>query len=377
MSPLLQKQVEQVVHQRVLQLDRQRQLHGELQVAAVVANVTSGEVLALVGDRNPRFAGFNRALDAARPIGSLMKPVVYLSALRQREKYNWLSAVADENITLQAKDGSTWSPKNYDGEYHGNVSLVTALTQSYNLATVRLGIDVGFPEINDSLKRLGVKHEIPPYPAILLGATELTPFETAQMYQTMAANGFRSSLRAIREVLDASGQPLRRYPIQVEQALDSNLVQTLNSGLVQVIEHGTASRIRSRLPKDLFYAGKTGTTNDTRDSWFAGFSAAHLGVVWLGTDDNQPTGLTGSSGALSLWGEIFGKLSTTGLTFDESDELELHWVDPVAMKRSGPGCDNAILLAFLPGTAPQESVDCAGSTSGVKKTINWFKNLFR
>jgi penicillin-binding protein 1B len=377
MSPLLQKQVEQVVSQRVLQLDRQRQLHGELQAAAIIANVTSGEVLALVGDRNPRFAGFNRALDAARPIGSLMKPVVYLSALRQKDKYNWLSSIADESLNLQAKDGSTWSPKNYDGEFHGNVSLITALTQSYNLATVRLGLDVGFPAINDSLKRLGIKHDIPPYPAILLGATELTPFETAQMYQTLAANGFRSSLRAIREVLDAGGQPLRRYPIQVEQALDSDLVQTLNSGLIQVIERGTASRIRGRLPKDMFYAGKTGTTNDTRDSWFAGYSAAHLGVVWLGTDDNQPTGLTGSSGALSLWGEIFDKLTTSGLSFDESGELELLWVDPVAMKRSGRECDNAILLAFLPGTAPQESVGCAKNTDGVNKTINWFKNLFR
>ena len=194
----------------------------------------------------------------------------------------------------------------------------------------------------------------------------------------VGANGFRSPLRAIREVLDSNGQPLRRYPIQVEQAFDNNLVQALNSGLVQVIEHGTARVARPRLPDDLLYAGKTGTTNDTRDSWFAGFSASHLGVVWLGTDDNQPTGLTGSSGALSLWGDIFGTLTTTGLVFDASDELELHWIDPVAMKLSNESCDDAMLLAFLPGTAPTERIDCTGNNGGnVNKTLNWFKRLFR
>lgn len=378
MSPLLQKEIEQTVEQRVNQLDKQRQLHGQLQSAAIITNVTSGEVLAMVGDRNPRFDGFNRALDAARPIGSLMKPVIYLSALKRKQQYNWLTSILDDEISLKAKDGNIWSPKNYDGESHGDVPLIAAMTQSYNQATVRLGLEVGFPAINDTLLRLGIKRDIPPYPAILLGATEMTPFEVAQLYQTIAANGFRSPVRAIREVLDSKGQPLRRYPIQVEQAFDSNLVQTLNSGLAQVIEQGTARSVRSRLPGDMLFGGKTGTTNDTRDSWFAGFSASHLGVVWLGTDDNLPTGLSGSSGALSLWGDIFVRLSTNGLSFDASEELEFHWVDPVARKLSEQGCDGAMILAFLPGTAPTEKVECASGARGkIDKTINWFKSLFR
>ncbi len=378
LAPVLQQDVERAVKQRIKQLDAQRQLHGQLQTAAIITNATSGEVLALVSDRNPRFSGFNRVLDASRPIGSLMKPIVYLSALKRPEQYNWLSVINDGDINLQSRDGKVWSPKNYDGESHGNVSLITAMSKSYNQATVRLGLQIGFPAINDTLKRLGSKRDIPAYPSILLGATEMTPFELAQMYQTLAANGFRSPLRAIREVLDSKGQPLRRYPIQVEQAFDANLVQVLNSGLVQVVEYGTARRLRQRLPRDLLVAGKTGTTNDTRDSWFAGFSADHVGVVWMGTDDNKPIGLTGSSGALSLWADIFVKLTTKGITFESSDELELHWVDPEAMKLSDQECDGSMIIAFLPGTSPRETVDCAeGVDDRIEKTINWFRRLFR
>ena len=377
LDPLIQRDVEESVRKRITQLDKQRQLHGSLQTAVIVASVTSGEINALVGDADPWFAGYNRALDATRQIGSLMKPVVYLSALKHKDTYNWLTTIDDSSITLQGRDGSTWSPKNYDNESHGEVPLITALSHSYNQATVRLGMQVGFPAINDTLHRLGIARDLPAYPAMLLGAVEMTPMEVLQMYQTFAANGFRSSLRAIREVLDAHGQPLRHYPIQVQQAFNSNLVQVLNSGLVQVVEQGTARSLRARLAPGLKVAGKTGTTDDTRDSWFAGFDAAHVTVVWMGTDDNKPTGLTGSSGALLLWGDIYTQLVPASLSFDNSDELAVHWVDLASRSLTDEQCASAVQLAFLPGTAPTQSINCTtGIRSRIENTVNWFKGLF-
>ena len=377
LDPLIQDDVETAVRKRTAQLDRQRQLHGDLQTAAIVASVTSGEINALVSDADPWFAGFNRALDASRQIGSLMKPVVYLSALKHKDSYNWLTTIDDSSITLKGGDGSTWSPKNYDNESHGEVPLITALSHSYNQATVRLGMQVGFPAINDSLHRLGIERDIPAYPAMLLGATEMTPMEVLQMYQTMAANGFRSPLRAIREVLGPGGQPLRHYPIQVQQAFNADLMQVLNSGLVQVVDQGTARSLRARLDPAVKVAGKTGTTDDTRDSWFAGFDAAHVAVVWMGADDNKPTGLSGSSGALPLWGDIYTQLVPVSLAFDNSDELAVHWVDLKTRAITEAQCPDAIQLAFLPGTAPTETINCTtGIRSKIENTVNWFKGLF-
>lgn len=378
LNPLVQRDVEQAVRHRTAQLDRQRHLHGKLQAAAIVASVTSGEINALVGDADPLFAGYNRALDASRQIGSLMKPVIYLTALEDKDKYNWLTPIDDSRITLKGRDGSTWSPDNYDHESHGVVPLITALSHSYNQATVRLGMQVGFPAINDSLHRLGLERQLPAYPAMLLGASTMTPMEVLQMYQTMASGGFRSHLRTIREVLGPDGQPLRHYPLQVQQAFNANLVQVLDSGLVQVVEQGTARSLRSRLAPGVEVAGKTGTTDDTRDSWFAGFDAAHVAVVWMGTDDNQATGLTGSSGALLVWGDIFTRMLPVSLAFDNSDGLAVHWVDLKSRSLTEARCPGAVRLAFLPGTAPTESVNCTtGIRSTIEHTVNWFKGLFR
>jgi penicillin-binding protein 1B len=383
MNPVIQLEVEQSVKKRVATLARQRKLGDKLQSAAVIANSTSAEVVAMVGDRNPRFAGFNRALDASRPIGSLIKPVVYLAALTEAERYNWSSKIEDKTISLKARDESIWTPMNYDRKSHGEVTLITAMIRSYNQATVRLGLDVGFSAINDTYKKLGGPNDLPPYPAILLGAQNLTPFEVTQIYQTLAANGFRSPLRSIREVLDVDDQPLRRYPIQVKQSIDSDLVNVINSGLIQVTKLGTAKSMSSRLPQDMHVAGKTGTTNDTRDSWFAGFSGSHVGVVWLGTDSNLSTGLTGSSGALQLWGDIFAGMHTRSLALEKTDGIEIQWIDPESGLLSRETCANSMQLAYLTGTAPKEQGKCDsnGAQPGIRgrldRTIEWFKRIFK
>jgi len=282
-DPYIQKIAEQAVKEKIKQLDNNKNLHGKLQGAVIVTNTNNADVLAIVGDKQPTYAGFNRALDAKRPVGSLIKPAVYLTALQQKDQYSLVSLIEDKSITLKSQGGTLWSPRNYSGESHGEIPLYKALTSSYNQATVRLGLSLGFESIVVTLRNLGVQREIPPYPSMLLGAVTMTPFEITQMYQTLSGEGFITPLHTIRKVLTAKGEPLKHYPVKIKQGVDETSVRIINSALHEVTRQGTARSLRWRLPKNLKVAGKTGTTNDTRDSWFAGFSGEHLIVTWLGT----------------------------------------------------------------------------------------------
>jgi len=283
-DPYIQKIAEQAVKEKIKQLDNNKNLHGKLQGAVIVTNTNNADVLAIVGDKQPTYAGFNRALDAKRPVGSLIKPAVYLTALQQKDQYSLVSLIEDKSITLKSQGGTLWSPRNYSGESHGEIPLYKALTSSYNQATVRLGLSLGFESIVVTLRNLGVQREIPPYPSMLLGAVTMTPFEITQMYQTLSGEGFITPLHTIRKVLTAKGEPLKHYPVKIKQGVDETSVRIINSALHEVTRQGTARSLRWRLPKNLKVAGKTGTTNDTRDSWFAGFSGEHLIVTWLGTE---------------------------------------------------------------------------------------------
>ena len=308
LDPLTQEQTETAVRERLAKLDRQRGLPaGTLEAAAVVTSVAQGEVLGLVGGRDTDYAGFNRALDAVRPIGSAIKPVIYLTALAQPERYSLASPIADRPVSIRA-GGELWTPQNYDRRTHGTVPLYQALAKSYNLATVNLGLQLGVGEVATMLQRLGAVRPFHQVPAMLLGSVSLPPVELAQVYQTIAAGGFRAPLRAIRDVLDASGRPLNRYPLAVEPVVDSDAAFLTQWAMRQVVEQGTATWLKQRLPESLEVAGKTGTTNEMRDSWFAGFGADRVVVVWVGRDDNQPMGLSGSSGALRVWGDIVAEI---------------------------------------------------------------------
>ncbi len=359
LDPAIQQQVEKAANQWLSKLDRQRGLEGKLQTAVVLTDTSSGEVLALLGDRNPKYAGFNRALDASRPVGSLIKPAVYLTALENNQKrYTLASLIEDTPLTLRGPNGSNWSPRNYDGKSHGTVPLVTALMRSYNQATVRLGMSLGFEAIAETLKRLGVKQAIPVYPSMLLGAVNLTPYEVTGMYQTFAANGFNSPLRAVREVLAADGSALKRFPVMVQQAFDRESIEMMNRALNAVTHVGTARSLQALLPEGLEVAGKTGTTNDLRDSWFAGYSGSQLAVVWLGRDDNQPLGLSGASGALKLWAGFMRNIDTQSLSLSELPSLEYEWIDFRNGRLSAEDCESVLYLPFRHGSAPTEQAEC-------------------
>ena len=308
-----QDSAEQVLRQQLQQMERGRSMKaGTLQAAAIFLQSSTGAVLSLAGDRNAQYAGFNRAMHASRPVGSLIKPFIYYTALTDPQRYSLVSGVNDSEISIRLDDGTSWRPDNYDGRNHGRVSLLEALARSYNRASVRLGWEVGLDRVTATLRKAGVNGDIEPFPALLLGSLELTPLQVSQLYQTLANGGFFVPVNSIREVLDSDGRALRRYALEVRQALQAEAAFLTGYMLVQAVGHGTGRGL-SRIVPGVPLAGKTGTTNGLRDSWFAGFGDDVTGVVWVGRDDNRPTGFTGASGALQIWGNIVRQQHIRGI----------------------------------------------------------------
>ena len=364
LDPWIQQQLDRRIEPTLRALEKaKKQPAGSLQAAMLVVAPQGGEILALAGGRQPGFAGFNRALDALRPIGSLIKPVIYLLALSDPEKYNLLTPLQDQKIALKDKKGRSWRPQNYDHREHGWVPLHRALALSYNLATVRLGLDLGVGRVARLLRRMGVERPVRQLPSLLLGAVELSPLDVAQVYQVLAAGGFRAPLRAIREVTDAQGQPLQRYALEVEPVVPPGPAYLIARNLVEVMRSGTGRSIRRYLPENLEVAGKTGTTDDLRDSWFAGFSADLLGVVWIGRDDNKPMGLTGASGALRLWGKVMQALNPMPLGLLPPESVHYVWVDEKTGYLSAEDCPGSIAMPFLKGSEPKLRSSCLESRS--------------
>lgn len=356
MEPWVQHQAEAALSKHLLAIDPKKNLQG----AVVVASVSSGEVQAVVGDRNPRYPGFNRALDAVRQVGSLIKPAIYLTAL-ERGGYHLASPLEDSSVSYPAGDGSGrfWQPRNFDNESRGQLPFLEALAQSRNQATANLGMDLGVANVLDTVKRLGVNRSLPPYPSMLLGAGGLSPLEIAGLYHTIAAGGFHSPLKAILGVVDHNGQSLSRYPLTVEQRIDAAAIHQLQFALQWVMRNGTGASVYKTLDADVSVAGKTGTTNDYRDSWFAGFNGTRVAAVWVGRDDNGNTGLTGSRGALPVWVRLHHTLKDPGLAPVRPEGVQYHWVDRVSAEASGENCRNSLYMPFPEGWEPQGKAQCA------------------
>ena len=359
LDPRLQAVAENTLINSLPPLEKSQPKARPLQGAAVIVDTQSGEVLAMVGDREPKSIGFNRALNAKRLAGSLIKPVVYLTALEQPDRYTLTTLINDSPLTYTSGN-QRWSPGNYDRRFHGRVTLRDALARSYNIPAVRVGLDLDVINVVNMLKRLGLEQDLKPYPSLLLGAINVSPFEIAQVYETIANEGLRTPLRAIREVTDTSGRPLQYYPMTAVKAVEPGPVYVLTNAMQQVVKSGTAAAMKSKLAPDLNIAGKTGTTDDYRDSWFAGFSGNRLAVVWLGRDDNKPTGLTGGSGALRVWMDLMAGLNLDPLDAAAPADVEKIWVDPRSGLRLSQGCGRGEPLPFVIGSGPKGSASCGG-----------------
>ncbi len=328
-----------------------------VQAAAVVTGAQTGDVLAVVGSKIPGDPGFNRALDARRPIGSTIKPFVYLVALTQPERWNLASLLDDSPVSMRQPDGSTWTPQNDDNQSHGQMPMVDALAKSWNLATIHLGLAVGLPRIKAFLESFGLAG-VNPSPSLLIGALDLAPLQLTQLYQYLAADGHALPLVAVRGVLDGNGRTIKRYQVQGGKGEYQQAVGLTTWAMQQVTEYGTASAIGNSSLASLHAAGKTGTSNDMRDSWFAGFTGEHLAVFWMGRDDNKPTTLFGASGGLRAWRDLFAKLPTRALSAVPGDGVEMVWINPANGKRTESQCQGARQVPVVAGSLSSDTEGC-------------------
>jgi penicillin-binding protein 1B len=331
-----------------------------LQGALIHIDVPTGEIRALVGGRNYETSQFNRALKSKRLVGSLFKPFVYLTAFEpslSNQNITPATQVSDSRFVLKRRWSDDWSPRNYDGRYLGNVTVAYALEQSLNSASVRIGLACGIESILKTARTLGVQTEMEDdNPSILLGAVGIPPIEMAEAYSTIARQGARIAPRSIRFVTDDRGRTLRgageAKPTQVFPQRDVYLLTRVMEG---VVNRGTAGSSRSMGFRKIA-AGKTGTTNDKRDAWFIGFTPQTLALTWVGFDDNDPTGLSGSDAAVPMWTRymIAATAGQPNVDFPPPPGIVMTEVDKSSGGLASPNCPKNMLttLAFKTGTEP-------------------------
>ena len=356
LDPIAQLAADKAVDRKLGELRRNGSKTEDLQGALVSANPETGELVSVVGSGS-EFTGFNRAVDAKRQVGSLLKPIIYMTAL-ESGRYNLASSVDDSPITINLNDGEEWNPKNYDNRDHGYVALTTALSQSYNQAAVRLGMEFGISTFAKQLQRMGVEEKIPPYPSALLGSVNLSPMDMLGVYQIFATGGFRTPIHSIRTVIDDRGRILQRTGLNTQRSIPPESNFLTNYALQQVVSNGTGKRAQS-LGSHLNLAGKTGTTNDYRDAWFAGYSGNYVSVVWVGRDDNKPIGLSGGTGALPIWVDYMKRLKLTPVALPEPEGIEWLWLENNSGKLSNERCANARYLPVMSAHLPEEASSCA------------------
>ncbi len=327
----------------------------ELQAAVIVADYLNGDIQAMVSDRISDYPGFNRVLMAQRSIGSLIKPLLLYGLLHGG--LTLASPVKDQPIRIRQSDGKIWEPRNFDRKLHGEMTLYRAFTRSYNLPFVNLGVNGGLEALALNLASIKLlKHDVV-FPSMLLGASEMSAYEVAQMFQVIANNGYFTPLTTIRRVSDRQQRDLERVPLESHKLFDQASMIQVQRAMIGVAEIGTASYLARRFGETRI-AGKTGSTNDERDSWFAGFSRRLLTVVWLGRDDNKPIGLTGSSGALRVWADIMALQGFESFAVSRDESLKWRRINPRDGGLLRQSCEIGVLLPFVKGRLPDKNSVC-------------------
>ncbi|MBY8000889.1 penicillin-binding protein 1B [Vibrio fluvialis] len=369
LDPVSQAKLEEAVENQVPILARTA--GNDLEAAAIAVDRHSGEIRAMVGGKRTGYDGFNRALNASRPIGSLVKPAVYLTALAQPEKYNLATTLMDKPITLQGSEGNVWTPRNFDRQFRGEVPLYLALAKSLNVPTVQLGMQLGIENVTKTLEKLGVsRDEIRPVPSMFLGSFSLTPYQVAQMFQTVTNSGKKAPLSALRSVLDLDGNVLYESIPKVSQAVDQQAAWLTTYAMKRGVLEGTGRYLNSQFGWAAL-AGKTGTSSDSRDSWFVGVDGREVTTIWLGRDDNQPTKLTGSSGALRVYADY--------LRYRIPEKLVLPWpqgISTVGFSQSRSGgleldCNNDFKLPVWDASGSWKKQCENRPTEWLKKLFQW------
>jgi penicillin-binding protein 1B len=327
----------------------------KLQGCLVALRPQTGEVLALVGGRSYGVSQFDRCTQARRPAGSAFKPFVYAAALEPRggrPEITLVSRLEDTPLRLQQPSGP-WEPANFDKEFHGSVGVRQAVERSLNVATARLALDVGIERVADVARRLGITSPLPLVPSLALGVADVSPLELARAYATLANGGIRPQIRTFDDLVDASGRTVARAEIDFERVLDAGTAYLVTSLLEGAVDRGTGAGVR-RAGIEGPVAGKTGTTDDERDVWFAGFTPELVVVVWLGFDEPRSLGIPAGAAAVPVWAR-FVREATGGRVrgvFPRPPEVVELEVDPSSGAIAKAGCPVHQPEYFLAGTEP-------------------------
>jgi penicillin-binding protein 1B len=368
----LQRLAEEVLPSGLAELEKQHpRLHADapaeqLEGCLITIQPHTGAIKAMVGGRDYRSTQFNRCTQALRQPGSVFKPFTYLTAFEQtRHSPQPIRPTTrlDDAPFEWLFDNQVWTPANYKKRYLGEVSVREALELSLNAATARLAHEVGVAPIIETARRMGITSPLPPYPSVVLGSAEVTPFEVAQAFSVLANGGLRAAPLSITRVLDRGDQPIERNPVQLEQVIPADTAYLVTHLMEGVVDVGTAAGARKRGFKRPA-AGKTGTTNDYRDAWFVGFTPELLTVVWIGFDHKRAINLAGGEAALPIWTE-FMKRATAGLPaspFLPPPGVTMVRIDPASGDLATPHCPQSIEEAFYDGAEPTTPCPLHGTT---------------
>ena len=362
-----QAQAENAVVNTVSQLQLKTK-NPYLEGAMIVADYRVGEIRAVVGGLQTQYAGFNRALMAKRQIGSLVKPSIYLTALSNPEQFRLNTPINNQPITINVKGSPPWQPRNYDKKYSGSVMLMDALARSLNIPTVHIGMKVGLSKVIDTQKAMGWDNvEIPKVPAMLLGAYTISPYDVTKLYQTIANQGGRIELTTVDTIADRQGNIIYQHDKTAKQVVPQEAAFQTLFAMQQTVERGTARSLQNDYA-DLRLAGKTGTTNDARDTWFVGIDGKNISTVWLGRDDNGETKLTGASGALQIYKDYLShtyieklklnkpaNMKWVGITQHGSWDCDSNRVIPVWVNNGQNFCGGTSNASPSPATPPAET----------------------
>lgn len=340
---------------QVASLKKQKSDLHDLQGAVVVTDAKTGVVKAISGSGDGVYTGFNRALAAVRPIGSLVKPPIYLQAIANKS-FTWLTPLEDEAVRFDV-DGTIWQPENFDLQYHGMVPMYVALAKSYNLATLDLAYRLGFEEVGDGLRKLGVERSFLMLPSVALGALELSPFEVARLYQPIASAGESTQLGIVASVITSDGEVLKKFSSASRSSYSKPALATVRDGMTMSAKIGTTRSAQAALP-NLRFAAKTGTTNQQRDSWYQGITDDYSTTIWLGADNNHPLSITGSSGAQRVWIDMMKRLNPESLTLSLPSGTNRYQVHLSEFKQVADRCDEKVNLTFLESTEPTSNDYC-------------------
>lgn len=350
-----QREASLAMQRQVASLEKRDPKLNGLQGAMVVTDRLSGQVRAIVGSSGDYYTGFNRALGAVRPIGSLVKPPLYLAALATG-RYTWWTQVEDKRLRFQV-GGQIWEPENYDRRTHGVVHLYEAMAKSYNLATLAVAQDIGFDRVGDTLRQLGVKRPFTMHPSTALGALELSPFEVSRLYQPIASQGQSSELGVVLAVMDQNNQLMKRFDQDTEVPFTDAVLAVTLDGMTQTPKIGTARAAQAVFP-NLNFAAKTGTTNQQKDSWYVGITGDYASTIWLGDDDNLPLSITGSSGAQKVWIDFTKHVNSRSLPDDLPNGAARFSVLNEKFEIAADRCENKTALSFILGTEPKSKSFC-------------------